>query len=175
HIPGQVVSLLKSMLAVEPADRPQSARELLPVVRRCNERFNPKARSRRKRFALSAAGAASLIAGLSLGVWWHQHRQSSVVIDRSIAVLPFENLSGDKENAYFAEAIQAEILMRLSKIADLKVISRTSTQHYKSKPENLPEIAKQLSVAHVLEGRVQKSAGAVPAHEQLSKVANSTQ
>src|SRR5262249_32267482 len=142
HIPGQVVSLLRSMLAVEPADRPQSARELLLAVRRCNERFNPKARSRRKRFEISAAGTALAIVGISLGLWWHQRTHSLALIDRSIAVLPFENLSSDKENAYFAEAIQAEILTRLSKIADLKIISRTSTQHYKSKPENLSGIAK---------------------------------
>src|SRR5262249_60938918 len=89
HIPGQVVSLLKSMLAVEPTDRPQSARELLLAVRRCNERFNPKARTRRKRFELSAAGAALVVAGISLGGWWHQHIQFSVLIARSIAVLPF--------------------------------------------------------------------------------------
>src|SRR5262249_41174353 len=76
--------------------------------------------------------------------------------EKSIAVLPFENLSSDKENAYSADGIQDEILTRLSKIADLKVISRTSTQHYKSAPENLPEIARQLGVAHVLEGSVQK-------------------
>src|SRR5436190_10714204 len=78
-----------------------------------------------------------------------------------IAVLPFENLSEDKGNAYFVEGIQDEILTRLAKIADLKVISRTSTQHYKSAPENLSEIARQLGVAHILEGSVQKSGGAV--------------
>ena len=74
--------------------------------------------------------------------------------NKSIAVLPFENRSEDKANAYFADGIQDEILTRLSKIADLKVISRTSTQHYKSAPENLPEIARQLGVAHILEGSV---------------------
>jgi TolB-like protein len=63
-----------------------------------------------------------------------------------VAVLPFENLSEEKANAYFADGIQDEILTRLSKIAELKVISRTSTQHYKSAPENLPEIARQLGV-----------------------------
>src|ERR671937_2180952 len=78
--------------------------------------------------------------------------------EKSIAVLPFENRSEEKANAYFAEGIQDEILMRLSKIADLKVISRTSTQHYQSVPENVAEIAKQLGVAHILEGSVQKSA-----------------
>ncbi len=87
------------------------------------------------------------------------------IAEKSIAVLP-------KANAYFAEGIQDEILTRLSKIADLKVISRTSTQHYKSAPENLPEIAKQLGVAHILEGSVQKSGDAVRVNVQLIKAAN---
>src|SRR6266487_1878340 len=86
---------------------------------------------------------------------------------KSIAVLPFANLSEDKANAYFAVGIQEEILTRLAKIADLKVISRTSTQGYKSAPENLPEIAKQLGVAHILEGSVQKSGDAVRVNVQL--------
>jgi TolB-like protein/Tfp pilus assembly protein PilF len=92
--------------------------------------------------------------------------------EKSIAVLPFENLSEDKANAYFAEGIQDEILTRLSKIADLKVISRTSTQHYKSAPENLPEIARHLGVAHILEGRVQKSGDTVRVNVQLIKAAD---
>jgi TolB-like protein/Flp pilus assembly protein TadD len=92
--------------------------------------------------------------------------------EKSIAVLPFENLSEDKANAYFADGIQDEILTRLSKIADLKVISRTSTQHYKSAPENLPEIARQLGVAHILEGSVQKSGDSVRVNVQLIKAAN---
>ena len=99
-------------------------------------------------------------------------KSASIISEKSIAVLPFENRSEDKANAYFAEGIQDEILTRLSKIADLKVISRTSTQHYKSAPENLPEIAKQLGVAHVLEGRVQKSGDAVRINVQLIKAAN---
>ena len=86
--------------------------------------------------------------------------------EKSIAVLPFENLSEDKANAYFADGIQDEILTRLAKIADLKVISRTSTQHYKSAPENLPEIARLLGVAHILEGSVQKSGDAVRVNVQ---------
>src|SRR5437016_5854157 len=101
------------------------------------------------------------------------HRQTGESISqKSIAVLPFENLSEDKANAYFADGIQDEILTRLSKIADLKVISRTSTQHYKSAPENLPEIARQLGVAHILEGRVQKSGDAVRVNVQLIQAAN---
>ena len=91
-----------------------------------------------------------------------------------IAVLPFENLSENKADGYFAEAIQDEILTRLSKISDLKVIARTSTQHYKSKPGNLPAIGKQLGVAYILEGSVQKSADAVRVNVQLIKGATSS-
>ena len=94
------------------------------------------------------------------------------ILEKSIAVLPFQNLSEEKANAYFADGIQDEILTRLSKIADLKVISRTSTQHYKSAPENLPEIARLLGVAHILEGSVQKSGDVVRVNVQLFKAAN---
>lgn len=95
-----------------------------------------------------------------------------LISQKSIAVLPFENRSEEKANAYFAEGIQDEILTRLSKIADLKVISRTSTQQYQSSPRNLGEIAKQLGVAHVLEGSVQKSGDVVRVNVQLIKAAN---
>ena len=94
---------------------------------------------------------------------------------KSIAVLPFENLSEDKANAYFADGIQAEILTRLAKIADLKVISRTSTQQYQSKPANLDEIAKQLGVANVVEGSVQKAADQVRVNVQLVNVQTGSQ
>src|SRR5438874_1336782 len=97
---------------------------------------------------------------------------AAAIPEKSIAVMPFENLSRDPDNAYFADGIQDEILTRLSKIADLKVISRTSTQHYKSAPDNLREIAKQLEVAHILEGSVQKSADSVRVNVQLIKAAN---
>ncbi len=99
-------------------------------------------------------------------------RSALAIVEKSIAVLPFENLSRDPDNAYFADGIQDEILTRLAKIADLKVISRTSTQHYKSAPENLSEIAQQLGVAHILEGSVQKSGDAVRVNVQLIKAAN---
>src|SRR6266545_4186429 len=98
-----------------------------------------------------------------------------LIPEKSIAILPFENSSGEKANAYFAEGIQGEILMRLSKIADLKVISRTSTQHYKSAPENLREIARELGVAHIVEGSVQKSGDAVRVNVQLIKAADDSQ
>ena len=86
---------------------------------------------------------------------------------KSIAVLPFESLSEEKGNAYFAEGIQDEILTRLAKVADLKVISRTSTQHFKSAPDNLPQIAKQLGVTNILEGSVQKANDQVRVNVQL--------
>src|SRR6476469_9508395 len=91
---------------------------------------------------------------------------------KSIAVLPFENLSDDKGNAYFADGIQEEILTRLAKIADLKVISRTSTQRFKSAPADLKEIAKQLGVANILEGSVQKSSGQIRISVQLINALN---
>ncbi len=87
--------------------------------------------------------------------------------DKSIAVLPFENLSDEKANAYFADGIQEEILTLLAKISDLKVISRTSTQRYKSAPPNLLEIAKELGVGNILEGSVQKEADRVRINVQL--------
>ncbi len=90
---------------------------------------------------------------------------------KSIAVLPFENLSSDKDNAYFADGIQDEILTRLAKIAALKVISRTSTQKYKSAPDNLRDIGKQLGVANLLEGSVQRAADSVHINVQLIRAA----
>ena len=95
----------------------------------------------------------------------------SAIPEKSIAVLPFENLSHDPDNAYFSEGIQDEILTRLAKIAELKVISRTSTQRFKSSPENLSEIAKQLRVAHILEGTVQKASNSVRVNVQLINAA----
>ncbi len=131
------------------------------------------------KWPLIGAAVLILIAALVIGsfLFWRGHEPKtsagpSGIPEKSIAVLPFENLSSDKENAYFADGIQDEILTRVSKIADLKVISRTSTQHYKSAPENLPEIAKQLGVAHILEGSVQKSGDAVRVNVQLIKAAN---
>src|SRR4051812_41273203 len=95
----------------------------------------------------------------------------AAIPEKSIAVLPFENLSSDKENGYFAEGIQDEILTRLAKVAALKVISRTSTQKYKSAPDNLREIGKQLGVANLLEGSVQKIGNAAHISVQLIRVA----
>lgn len=171
HLPGRVIALLKSMLAADPSNRPQSARELLLAVHSCNDRFNPEARWRRKKSIVINVALMLAIVAIACGMWVYQRLRPLTPEERSIAVLPFENLSSDKENAYFAEGIQDEILTRLSKIANLKVISRTSTQHYQSAPKNLREIARQLGVAHILEGSVQKSADTVRVNVQLIKAA----
>ena len=124
-------------------------------------------------FTLSSIGAA-----LSVGLFFvgrytaPKITRSSESLAKSIAVLPFENLSGDPDNAYFADGVQEEILTRLAKIADLKVISRTSTQRYQSKPGNLSEIAKQLGVANILEGSVQKAGDTVRVSVNLIQAAS---
>ena len=116
-----------------------------------------------------AVGAVLSIGLFMLGRYGFREKNSSTVElpAKSIAVLPFDNLSEDKSNAYFAEGVQDEILTRLAKVADLKVISRTSTQHFKSAPDNLPQIAKQLGVMNILEGSVQKANDQVRVNVQL--------
>src|SRR5215470_7411886 len=135
------------------------------------------AAAQRKRAAYRwlSVGVGSLLGVLAVigFLLFHYRRPVELPVpEKSIAVLPFENLSRDPDNAYFATGIQDEILTRLAKVADLKVISRTSTQRYKSAPEDLPEIARQLGVAHILEGSVQKSGDAVRVNVQLIKAAN---
>ena len=130
-----------------------------------------RARVRWAEVAIALLVLAAIIAGFVFLMRRPTH-SALAITEKSIAVLPFENLSRDPDNAYFADGIQDEILTRLSKIADLKVISRTSTQHYKSAPDNLREIAKQLEVAHILEGSVQKSGDGVRVNVQLIKAAN---
>ncbi len=131
-----------------------------------------KKHSTRMRWAALLA-LALIVAGIAM---FSRYRVRSTLPapEKSVAVLPFENLSEDKANAYFAEGIQDEIVTRLAKIADLKVISRTSTQQYQSKPGNLSEIAKQLGVANILEGSVQKAGDQVRVNVQLIQVANNT-
>src|SRR5437870_1665127 len=145
--------------------------------------IRPVSASRWPKSVLVAAlllSAAALAVSFSIFLRWRvpapnqgsSEATPAAIPEKSIAVLPFENRSEEKANAYFANGIQDEILTRLSKIADLKVISRTSTQHYKSAPENLREIAKQLGVANILEGSVQKSGDAVRVNVQLIKAVN---
>jgi TolB-like protein/class 3 adenylate cyclase/Tfp pilus assembly protein PilF len=143
--------------------------------RQLPQKFQALGKHRARVRWVEVAAALLLLAGIAAAfvlVSKKSARSTSIVPEKSIAVMPFENLSRDVDNAYFADGIQDEILTRLSKIADLKVISRTSTQHYKSAPENLPEIARQLGVAHIVEGRVQKSGDSVRVNVQLIKAAN---
>jgi TolB-like protein/Tfp pilus assembly protein PilF len=142
--------------------------------------------NKRRVWLLAAMGL--IISALAIGAYWmwHPWRKAATVLEpapatmaaiqeKSVAVLPFENLSSDPDNAYFADGIQEEIRTRLARIADLKVISRTSTQRYQSKPPNLSEIAKQLHVAHVLEGSVQKAADQIRVNVQLVNVETDSQ
>jgi len=116
---------------------------------------------------LLIAAAAVLIAAIGIGFWIYS-RQATITLSRkSIAVLPFENLSEEKANAYFAEGVQAEILTKLATVHDLKVISRTSTARYQSKPDNLKAVAQELGVSTVLEGAVQRAGDKVRVNVQL--------
>src|SRR5262249_22968707 len=115
--------------------------------------------------ALLAASLIALAATAGWIVWKSEFTRPSMT--NGIAVLPFENLSRDPDNAYLADGIHEEILTRLASIAGLKVISRTSTQQYQSKPKNLREIARQLGVTNILEGSVQKAADQVRVNVQL--------
>src|SRR5437867_10977035 len=157
----------------------------LAVVNVYADQFgNPKlplklaAQRRRTRMRWAAMTTTLLALAATVGgiaIFSRNRAQSTLTApEKSIAVLPFANLSEDKANAYFAEGIQDEILTRLSKIADLKVISRTSTQRYKSAGENLSEVSKQLRVAHIVEGNVQRSGDAVRINVQLIKAADNS-
>jgi serine/threonine protein kinase len=122
----------------------------------------------RRNPTIAALVTLSVALAACLGVLsWNRGRESASPISKSVAALPFENLSRDPDNAYFADGIQEEILTRLASIADLKVISRSSTQQYQSKPRNLSRIAKQLGVANILEGSVQRVADQVRVNVQL--------
>jgi serine/threonine protein kinase/Tfp pilus assembly protein PilF len=166
-VPAQVLALLKSMLAVDPAERPQSARELLAAVHRCYVRFEPQARRRRKRLLVASSIAALVLAAALVGTWFYQQARSDAQAAQSIAVLPFESVSPGPEDQLFADAIQDEIRTKLASLADLKVISRTSTQQYKSKPADLATVGRQLRVGRVLQGSVHRIADTVRVQVQL--------
>jgi TolB-like protein/DNA-binding winged helix-turn-helix (wHTH) protein/Flp pilus assembly protein TadD len=165
---------------VSPLPAEQETRGLEPTARLP---ANPS--PSRRLWPIVLATAALLILGM-LGVWFWRGRlqmpgrtttavQAPLpVFEKSVAVLPFANLSGDAENAYFADGIKDEILARLSRVAALKVISRTSTEKYKNAPENLREIAQRLGVAYILEGSVQKSGDTVRVTVQLIHASTDT-
>ena len=182
-VPEPIIKLLRCTLAVDPARRPASARELMEALESCRRKLSHGI-GVYKIAALIAVVAIVAAALFTIRLNRREITSASArnvapsasaltpLPEKSIAVLPLENLSHDPDNAYFAEAMQDEILARLSKIADLKVISRTSTQKYKSAPDNLREIAKQLGVGNVLEGSVQKSGDAVRVNVQLINALN---
>src|SRR5262245_11786794 len=118
---------------------------------------------------LAIAATVVLLAATTLIMWLYSRQKSATALleEKSIAVLPFENFSPEKDNAFFAQGIQDEIITTLSRISGLRVISRNSTARYSSAPENLPEIARQLRVSHVLEGSVQKAGDRVHINVQL--------
>jgi TolB-like protein/Tfp pilus assembly protein PilF len=170
HVSPRLRSLIASMLAREPASRPNT-HDLAARLHLCSAEAN---RTRRTRFALAAA--AILILGLSgFSALLSLRTQNSIpdlgASEKSIAVLPFENRSEDKANAYFADGVQDEILTRLASLADLKVISRTSVMQYKSGvARDLREIGHQLGVARVVEGSVQRAGNRVRVNAQLIDV-----
>ncbi len=151
--------------------------ELTPDGLKRTEDVDPSDKRASKKHAwiyVVAIGAAISVALFFLGRYTagnnttpRQSEAATALPDKSIAVLPFENLSDDKNAAYFADGIQDEILTKLASIADLKVISRTSTAKYKSKPEDLKTVSQQLGVATVLEGSVQKAGDKVRVNVQL--------
>jgi TolB-like protein/cytochrome c-type biogenesis protein CcmH/NrfG len=182
-IPAVWEGWVAACLAKDPGRRPQSVREIArqlempsPEVRRPTLRsFLPRSK---KRVLVLALVSLSLLA-LAVGGWYFGVFEparpkvgavagvSTAIPEKSIAVLPFENLSEEKANAYFADGIQDEILTKLAGIGELKVISRSSTAKYKSKPEDLKTVARELGVATVLEGSVQKAGDKVRVNVQL--------
>ena len=184
-VPSCVVALLRCLLAIDPSERPASARELLEAVEACRRQFIPASapaatRHRQVVAAVCILFLAAVAAGwLAYSLKGGGHRAAgdpgatpgpavSTLPEKSVAVLPFENLSDDKANGFFTDGVQDEILTDLAKVADLKVISRTSVMQYRGNAaRNLREIAAQLGVAHVVEGSVQRAGNKVRVNAQL--------
>jgi len=184
-VPLKLESILHKALRKNRDERYQTIKEMLADLRNLKgelevEGSSTQTRARgefivskikRRKQGLLLAGAAAILASATVIYSFFFVAPAPAPDEKSIAVLPFENLSSDKENAYFATGIQDEILTRLAKIATLKVISRTSTQQYGARPGNLPEIARQLAVANILEGNVQKTGDRVHINTQLIRAA----
>src|SRR6266513_1112580 len=179
-VPEPLVKLLRSTLAVDPSKRPASARELMGALESCRRKLAHRISVFYKLTALIAVVAIAVATLFVLRVNRQKITAAAVsniapsastltpLLEKSIAVLPFENVSKNEENAIFAGGMQDEILTNLAKIADLKVISRTSVMKYKSDLErNLREIAKTLVVSHVVEGTVQRAQGRIRVSVQL--------
>ncbi len=163
RVPGSVRKVLRSMLAMDPAARPQSARELLTMMHRCQAQLvagETRARRRGRYRALAlASGLIAVLLAVGAGAWWHRIDGEGSSPDRSIAVLPFENLSPDKNDAFFTAGVQDEITADLAKVAALKVISSDSTHPYPSENRDLARIGHDLGARYLLEGDVRRQAG----------------
>src|SRR5881394_526421 len=176
RVPSRLVSLLVSMLAPEPAARP-GVHALTSQLQDCRAQILDRWKAAR-RLALAAGLIGMAAAAFVLFARWHNRAMSqnaapANISEKSIAVLPFEDLSEDQANANFAVGVQDEILTSLARVADLKVISRTSMMQYKAGPgRNLREIGKELGVAHLLEGSVQRDAKRVRINAQLIDARN---
>src|SRR5262249_3008286 len=160
---GEVISVVN--LYDDEGGNPQLP-EKLKQAQRERAAASRAAPTSRGKHLLTAAGVL-LIAAIGIGVWIYSQRTPVKSSGKSIAVLPFENLSRDPDNAYFAEGIKDEILTKLASVRDLKVISRTSTAKYQSKPDNLKAVAQELGVSTILEGAVQKAGDKVRVNVQL--------
>ena len=173
RVPRRVVALLESMVAAEPAARPQSARELLDALHRCQKAFPIEdVRTAPRRRQLWRGASLGLLAALAAGagIWAYYVQPSSALADRSIAVLPFENLSPDKADAFFAVGVQDEITADLARIAALKVIGSESTRSYGPSGRDLARIGRELGVSQLLEGSVQRTGGHVQVAVRLVNV-----
>ncbi len=175
RVPRRVIALLESMLTVEPAARPQSARELLDALHRCQKAFPAEdVRTARRGKLLWRGASLGLLAALVVGVgtWAYRASPSAALADRSIAVLPFENLSPDKADAFFAVGVQDEITADLARIAALKVIGSESTRSYLPGGRDPAKIGQELGVSQLLEGSVKRTGGQVQVAVRLVNVHN---
>src|SRR6266536_2321190 len=185
-VPVKLQSIVQKALRKDRDERYQTINEMLTDLRDLKreletEGSSPQTKARtqlilgkikRHRRGALLAVAAAILAAAALGYHFYFVAPAPAPNEKSIAVLPFADLSQARDQEYFCDGIHEEILTRLSKIRDLKVISRTSTQRFKSAPKNLPEIAKQLGVANILEGTVQKADNQVRVHVQLISARN---
>jgi len=161
RVPAAVVALLRSMLAVDPDDRPQSARELLGYLQRCRTKLLVGRRWKKasRWMAAAAVVVAALAAGFVIREAMDRARAKQAAADRSVAVLPFENLSPDAADAFFATGMQDEIASELALIAQLKVIGGDSASAYPPANRDYPRIGRELGVGHLLEGTVHRAGG----------------
>ncbi|MFZ3377037.1 MAG: protein kinase, partial [Chthoniobacterales bacterium] len=182
-IPSPLIDILRHTLALDPTQRPASARDSLAELESCRTKLGlaKAVTSRRPRWKLSGMIVTlAMIAALAPAFLLLRQKSrigandTTPVLEKSIAVLPLENLSDDKENAFFADGLQDDILTSLAKISDLKVISRTSVSHYRGAGavRNLREVARELGVDNILEGSVRREGNRVLVNVQLIDARN---